>query len=506
MSSIDAFAAALTEHGWRLLVAFTVSVSCVFVLRKSYRRWFGVQRAVWLWWLPVLASVVSQLPHPVSPSAALPPLVYWIARVPGALPAHGALPFMPDWRVVVMGVWMAGLVAAMLWTGMKQWRFRSRLRDATAVDELHLPCPVLRAGRSDMGPALVGLLKPRIVLPSDFRERYSVAERQLILAHEATHLRRRDVWWSLFAQGVAVLLWFHPLAWLALRALRHDQELACDATVLSTHGMPRRTYASAMLKTQPAALPLPVGCSWSSRHPLTERIAMLKSSFPTSRRKAAGSLLLCVLLGTSAGLAYAASATPATTAAQARYQLSVQVMRGDHTLAAPVLCMAAGQVAEIRQGQGADAWQLAFTPSASGTGKVNVHVTGDIGGAPGAAHLDASVAGPLGQMMSVMMGPSNADPGAVHVSFTPTSGCAAETADVSGGKITVQLTNVSARAAAQLIASRAGLSVSNPQALDEQLITFNFDHMPVAAALQAVASIDGKRASVSGEHVNILAK
>jgi len=49
-----------------------------------------------------------------------------------------------------------------------------------------------RSARAGVGPAVVGVLRPRIVTPSDFETRFSEDERALILAHERTHLRRGD--------------------------------------------------------------------------------------------------------------------------------------------------------------------------------------------------------------------------------------------------------------------------------------------------------------------------
>ena len=59
------------------------------------------------------------------------------------------------------------------------------------------------------------------------------------------------------------------------RELRLDQELACDAQVVAAHPAARRSYAEAMLKTQLAGRPLPLGCYWPApaAHPLVERIA-----------------------------------------------------------------------------------------------------------------------------------------------------------------------------------------------------------------------------------------
>ena len=176
-----------------------------------------------------------------------------------------------------------------------------------------LSCPVMRATTADIGPALVGAWHGRIVLPVDFEQRYSDIEQVLILAHEATHAGRRDGWWGRLGRVLAATFWFHPLAWWALSALRHDQELACDAAVLREHGMHRRSYAQAMLKTRSTAVALPVGCAWSPCHPVTERTALLKLKQPHTMCRRPGGAIVALLAAGVASIVYAPLPTqPAT--------------------------------------------------------------------------------------------------------------------------------------------------------------------------------------------------
>src|SRR6185312_1214015 len=191
----------------------------------------------------------SKLPH-----AAIAPVVVW-SPVISAITAAAELPVQTTgsavigWRTWVVLLWLLGSVLSLLLAALAQSRYRARLRGATRIVDERSHWPMLRAPGSDIGPALVGAWRSRIVLPADFECRYDPTEQMLILAHETTHARRRDGWWCLLAQLVVALFWFHPLAWWALAALRHDQELACDAAVLRAHGTQRRSYANAMLKT-----------------------------------------------------------------------------------------------------------------------------------------------------------------------------------------------------------------------------------------------------------------
>ena len=171
-----------------------------------------------------------------------------------------------------------------------QWRFLRRAKVGAA------------------GPAVVGVIAPRIVTPADHEARFSTEERALVRAHERAHIDRGDpkanAWVALF-QAVN---WFNPLAHVAAYHLRLDQELACDATVMARRPCDRRAYAQTMLKTQLAATPLPFGCYWPapSRHPLEDRVAMLKQARPSRARAQAGFWIVMALSGAAGFSAWAA--------------------------------------------------------------------------------------------------------------------------------------------------------------------------------------------------------
>jgi beta-lactamase regulating signal transducer with metallopeptidase domain len=321
-------------RGWLLLLAFTLAVLLVAALRKPCRHLFGTERAIQLWLLPPLAMLASQLPHAaVTEAGGMPPVVYAVTSAAAALPVHATAGSSLDWRLVVLVCWLAGATASLALAGWLQWLYRRRLRGATLISDVGSRWPVLRARSVDLGPALVGAWRARIVLPVNFEQRYDANEQALILAHETMHARRRDGWCCLFAQLVTSVFWFHPLAWWALVALRHDQELACDAAVLREHGAQRRRYANAMLKTQSAAFTLPVGCLWSPRHPIMERIAMLKSRPLTPSRRRAGAASMALLGVGIAGAVYAASPSPPAQDVKGmsdHYTLKIDVAMGGH--------------------------------------------------------------------------------------------------------------------------------------------------------------------------------
>jgi hypothetical protein len=158
-----------------------------------------------------------------------------------------------------------------------------------------------RARRGQAGPAVVGVITPRLVTPADFETTFTLAERDLIRAHERAHIERNDPKANAVAAGLMALCWFNPLIHLAAAVMRLDQELACDATVMATRSRARKTYAAALLKTGLMGRAAPLGCHWlAARHPIETRIGMLNARGPSDARITAGawSGVLIVLAAT----------------------------------------------------------------------------------------------------------------------------------------------------------------------------------------------------------------
>jgi len=264
-------------------LASSAAILLVLLLRKPLRARFGAHAGYALWLLVPLAAATVLLPAPVRiasiamiPAGAVP-LASAVAG-PAALAPLDPIPWL-------FAVWLLGVGACVSLLMLQQRRFTRALgglvafgeRDRTVLAEATAGCP-----------ALVGAWRPRIVLPADFERRYSVAERELILAHERLHLARGDAQVNTLAAALCCLNWFNPLFHFAASRFRFDQELACDAAVIAVFPEARRPYADAMLKTQLADLGLPAGCYWQSSHPLKERISMLKQPLPGRARRALG--------------------------------------------------------------------------------------------------------------------------------------------------------------------------------------------------------------------------
>ena len=276
----------------RMNLAAGVAILVVMSLRKLFRPRFGARLAYGLWLLPVLAAaaVVSPARQVIVVRSAASALATVSGVHPASLAAPAKAAMSLDPLGLLLGVWLVGALGAVLVMVLLQRRFMSHAR-AGAV-----------------GPAVVGVIAPRILTPRDFTQRYNPAEQALVLAHEQAHIARQDSRLNGLCAAAQCLCWFNPLVHLAARLMRIDQELACDEAVVSRFPGARRAYAEVLVKAQLAILPLPLGCYWPSaaEHPLVERVAMLRRGGVGGARRLAG-LAALVVLGCGAGLAAWAS-------------------------------------------------------------------------------------------------------------------------------------------------------------------------------------------------------
>jgi beta-lactamase regulating signal transducer with metallopeptidase domain len=276
----------------RLNLALAAAVALTMLLRKPVRRLVGPRIAYGLWALIPAAMAAMLLPARIvrifQPAAAEPVLaISWHTETGFTLQAAQTRPSV---LAVLAALWLAGGAVALAHLAWRQAQFGR----------------AVRAGRA--GPAVVGLLRPRIVTPDDFTQRYTPREQRVVLAHEETHIARLDPLTNVVVALARCLNWFNPLAHVLAHYLRIDQELACDARVVAAYPAARRSYAEAMLKTQLTARPLPLGCYWPapSAHPLAERIGLLSHRGPGPAARAVGGAGVAALVLATACAAWAA--------------------------------------------------------------------------------------------------------------------------------------------------------------------------------------------------------
>ncbi len=164
-----------------------------------------------------------------------------------------------------------------------------------------ISCPVALADGIDT-PCLVGVLRPMILIPRRLPEQIVPRQLAAVLAHEAAHLRRLDLWVNLAQKLVLLAFPLHPMLYLLDRWLCRERELACDEMVLGLRHEPI-DYASSLVDVAAFSLNRPaVSLSFGlvrSRSELAARIERILR--PQPRLHPVLAVLLTVALAAGAG-------------------------------------------------------------------------------------------------------------------------------------------------------------------------------------------------------------
>ena len=139
---------------------------------------------------------------------------------------------------VAAWIWVLGIAVIVLYSAATWIHLHWNIREAVPFGNHVFLCDHIRT------PFILGVLRPRIYLPSDL----APEDIPCVLAHENAHLYRKDHWWKPLGFLLLTVYWFHPLVWVGYLLLCRDIEFACDERVLSTSGTDlRKAYASALV-------------------------------------------------------------------------------------------------------------------------------------------------------------------------------------------------------------------------------------------------------------------
>lgn len=150
------------------------------------------------------------------------------------------------WYLYATLIWLTGMGIMGIYAVYSYLRLRLRVRLALRVQGNVWECDELDS------PFILGILRPRIYLPSSLDETI----REHVLAHERAHLKRLDHIWKPLGFALLTVHWFNPVMWLGYTLLCRDIELACDEKVIQKLDKPGvRAYSEAL-----------VACSASRRY------------------------------------------------------------------------------------------------------------------------------------------------------------------------------------------------------------------------------------------------
>jgi len=211
--------------------AFVITVICLvrFFLRQSpkiisYCLWTAAGfRLIFPFSIESTFSLIPFDAQPIPPEIAMQHISYaYSSNV------------LQMWVAVSAFIWLAG-AAVMLFYGVGSFVvLKYKLKHATNIEANIYEVEIIKT------PFVFGIFSPKIYLPAYLASQ----QRNYIVLHEQTHIRRRDHIVKFVAYLVLCLHWFNPLAWLAFLLMNADMEMACDEYVLKKLGGKTETEKS----------------------------------------------------------------------------------------------------------------------------------------------------------------------------------------------------------------------------------------------------------------------
>ncbi len=218
-----------------------------------------------------------------------------VASTVSMIVAQADVPHSPVWALVwLTGLGFGGIALGFSALSLRRLRASSRLvsdsairrcfQEEAAAFRLDLPDTSLRMSADCQVPMTWGVAQKTVLLPESAAE-WSEARLRLVLRHELAHIARGDILVSLLTTLAALLLWFHPLVWLMLRASQRSREQASDDLALVHSGQNAGDFAEELLAAV-ASLGAHTG-----RHWLPLALAMSVSAGAKAMRQRLGSLV-----------------------------------------------------------------------------------------------------------------------------------------------------------------------------------------------------------------------
>jgi beta-lactamase regulating signal transducer with metallopeptidase domain len=243
-------------------------------------KWIPVKRAQGRYWLSVLCLAaivvaalatwtVRRLPD-AYPMAAAPETTsdtgahYAVTSQANPEQTEALSALMPPARkdpshvgpACLVAFWGAGVLMMLLRVAFSLGAARGLLQGARVLDDPNL-LQCIESLRRRLGlhrrfiiqgvdslcvPAVVGVLRPTLLLPLALLNEMSPAQVEVIVAHELAHIHRSDMLFTLIQRVIEALLFFNPAVWWISRQVSLEREACCDAAAVAVTG-PRETVA-----------------------------------------------------------------------------------------------------------------------------------------------------------------------------------------------------------------------------------------------------------------------
>jgi uncharacterized protein (TIGR03435 family) len=256
----------LLNHLWQSTAFLGVAALIALALRRR-----PAEARYWVW---TAASLKFLLPFSVLVSIG-ERFAWRAAPAAGAVSLfleQAAEPFVPHVpplthpepipvAALLTAAWLVGCTFVLLRWSAAWLRVRAMIREAEPIDG-----EVGQAGRlvllrspSTIEPGVFGIFRPVLLLPTGIAAYLDDSQLEAVIAHELSHIRRRDNLFAAIHMLVEALFWFHPLVWWLGTRLVEERERACDEDVLR-NSSPPESYAEGILKVCRLCMEAPPPC------------------------------------------------------------------------------------------------------------------------------------------------------------------------------------------------------------------------------------------------------
>lgn len=161
---------------------------------------------------------------------------------------------MQVYMEMLFGIWCTGMAGTMAGQLLRWRNFQRMLRAKVPAGQKE--CLLLESLKRQMGirqtihmyksygilsPCIYGFLRPKLVLPPVSLQKEQL---EMILVHELTHLKQKDLFWKPVFAVLNSMFWFSPCIWLVTKQVCRWAEASCDETCCRRY--PSRLYFEMM--------------------------------------------------------------------------------------------------------------------------------------------------------------------------------------------------------------------------------------------------------------------
>jgi TonB family protein len=303
----------IANHLWQSTLVAAALAALAAALRNE-----RANARYWIWWaasvkflvpfssLTALGAALGRAGAPRLEVADWPTTLAALAEpMPEAAPASPL-------ALALLAAWALGFAAVASSWAARALKLKALLRASEPHDawQRRVEDLEVRTSQTLIEPALVGIVRPVLLLPRDIAQYLTHTQLDAVLEHEVAHWRRRDNLTAAVHMLVEAVFWFHPLVWWIGARLVAERERACDEAVVRA-GHDGRTYAEGILNVCERYVASTLKCAAGiSGADLKRRVVEIAGSramneLPISKKlllgaSALGTLLVPIIFGAAA--------------------------------------------------------------------------------------------------------------------------------------------------------------------------------------------------------------